>query len=116
MSPSLDPETRIVMAYARLKGMRDHVPTKSLTGTAPDALVNDFNRALDDLKSAGYDLSNFRITTNEMVELAYGSGRHAETALLQSRIDAVLIYFRITEDPDGEGPVKARIGFEAPKP
>ena len=106
-------EQLIVRAYARLKGLRDNVP--SGPPAAPRAMVDDFNRALDDLKAAGYDLSDFRITSDHM-ERWYGGDLFTTPAVLRSHIDAVLIYFRIDQDPEGEGPVKASIGFEAPEP
>jgi hypothetical protein len=114
MSTPLDQETLVVRAYARLKSLHDNVPSTA-TQTAHRQMVEDFNRALADLKSAGYDLSAFELRNNEL-ERDFSGTLTARSDVLRSRVDAALIYFRIDQDPEDEGPVRARIGFEAPKP
>jgi hypothetical protein len=83
------PQQSIAMAYARLRGLRD-----SINVSEPDALDPlraDFNGALDDLHTAGFDLSAFKLDDGESVEDHDGSMR-VPAQVLRARLDAVLVY------------------------
>ena len=70
---------------------------------------HDFNKALDDLNAAGFDLSAFKVTGNDMDD--FHGQRWVRSNVLRSRVDAVLTYFTIQT---GEAP-KPRLGFDPPK-
>ena len=105
-----DSQVSIVKAYARLRGLRINISDKEYW--APRILVDDFNRALDDLKDGGFDLSDFRIAGKdlEIPAMLGEESRTARSSVLKARIDAVLVYFDVQE-----GKTQARVGFEAPK-
>lgn len=105
-----DSQTSIVKAYARLKGLRNNIPEKE--HWAPQVLVRDFNRAIDDLNAAGFDLSDFALVGSDLeIPAMFGEeSRTARVSVLKARIDAVLVYFEVQT-----GQTSARIGFEAPK-
>jgi hypothetical protein len=107
---AIDPQASIVKAYARLKGLRANILDKEYW--APRILVDDFNRAIDDMKDASFDLSDFAIAARDLeVPAMLGeSSRTARSSVLKARIDAVLVYFEVQ---GGKTPV--RVGFEAPK-
>jgi len=103
-------QVSIVKAYARLKGLRNNISDREYW--APRILVDDFNRALDDLNAGGFDLSDFTIASNDLeIPAMLGEGsRTARSSVLKSRIDAVLVYFEVQG-----GQTPARVGFEAPR-
>jgi len=105
-----DSQVSIVKAYARLKGLRGNIPEKEYW--APRILVDDFNRALDDLNAGGFDLSDFKVAGKDLeIPAMLGPGSStARASVLKSRIDAVLVYFEVQG-----GQRQARVGFEAPK-
>jgi hypothetical protein len=70
------------MGYARLKSLHD-----DLADTEPsalDSLCAHYDRALDDLLAAGFDLSAFKLECEEQVEDREG--------WLRARLDALLDY------------------------
>jgi hypothetical protein len=82
MATMLTPQQTLAMAYARLRGLRDHLDVAE-----PDAietLCTDFNRALDDLHTAGFDLTAFRLDGEDKGEDRAG--------WLRARLDAILDY------------------------
>jgi hypothetical protein len=105
-----DSQVSIVKAYARLRGLRNNIADKEYW--APRILVDDFNRALDDLKNGGFDLADFRIAGKdfEIPAMLGEESRTARSSVLKARIDAVLVYFDVQQ-----GRTPARVGFEAPK-
>jgi hypothetical protein len=103
------PQQSLVFAYARLKGLRDNIPTDPKQPFVSDVMWQDFNKAIEDVKAAGYDLSAFAISGNDMDE-GYSGHRHLLASVLRSRVDALLVYFSI-ETGDARRP---RVGFEAP--
>jgi hypothetical protein len=70
------------MAYARLRGLRADLDERETY--APESLCADANRVLDDLHTAGFDLSAFRLDSAEPVV--------DRSAWLRSRLDAILDY------------------------
>ena len=101
------PEQAIVLAYVRLKGMRDNIDMKD-TLVPGETMWRDFNRAIADLRQAGFDLSAFEITGNDLVP-NYGVSQ-VRPDVLRSRVDALLMYFSIETGQSG----RPRIGFEPP--
>jgi hypothetical protein len=82
MATTLTPQQTLAMAYARLRGLRDHLDVAE-----PDALetlCSDFNRALDDLYTAGFDLTAFRLVDDDKGEDRAG--------WLRARLDGILDY------------------------
>jgi hypothetical protein len=83
MQTALTPQQILAMAYARLSGLRNNL------GIAEphelDQLCSAFNRALDDLHAAGFDLSAFKLDGGEepVTDLS---------GWLRARLDAVLDY------------------------
>jgi hypothetical protein len=76
------PQQSLAMAYARFTGLRDDVA--SAEPNEIELLYANFNRALDDLHSAGFDLSAFKLE---------GEGQSDDRgAWLRARLDAVLDY------------------------
>jgi hypothetical protein len=73
-----------------------------------ETLWRDLNKAIDDLAVAGFDLSAFAITADDL-EQNYGT-REVRPDVLRARVDALLIYFSIQTGETG----RPRIGFEAP--
>ncbi len=108
MSANVDQDSLLVKAYARLKALRDNLPTSDTY--APRVMLNDFNRALDDLGRAGFDASDFGVTDQDLDD-AWGVPS-IQSTVLRARLDAVLIFFRINHDT---GPTRAKIGFDAPR-
>jgi hypothetical protein len=96
----------IVKAYSRLTGLRGNIPASDYTTRD---LSDEFNQAIRELKSAGYDVMEFSITDTSLEEM-WGGGLEVRTALLKTRIDAVLTCFRIDH-----GEEKVGIGFLPPK-
>ena len=75
------------MAYARLRALRDNIdPAEPY---APESLCTNFNRALDDLHSVGFDLSAFRLDEEDRVADPKGS---LQSSVLRARLDAILGY------------------------
>lgn len=70
------------MAYARFRGLRDDLAVAE--PNAIELLCAGFNRALDDLQTAGFDLSAFKLGGEEQAE--------DRNAWLRARLDAVLDY------------------------
>jgi len=82
MNNVLTPQQSLAMAYARLKSLRE-----DLSDAEPSALETfcaQYDRALDDLLAAGFDLSAFKLEGEEQVEDREG--------WLRARLDAVLDY------------------------
>jgi hypothetical protein len=102
-------EQLVVFAYARLKGLRENINPTPQQPFVSDVLWQDFNKAIDDLKAAGYELSRFAITGSDMDE-GFGGHRHVRFDVLRSRVDALLVYFTVET---GQAP-RPRVGFEAP--
>jgi hypothetical protein len=82
MSLTLTPQQSLAMAYARLRAIRDDLEDPQ--PHALEALCVDFNRALDDLLAAGFDLSAFRLDGEEEIEDRAG--------WLRVRLDGILDY------------------------
>lgn len=101
------PEQAIVLAYARLKGMRDNIDMKNSL-VPGETMWHDFNQAIADLGRAGFDLSAFAITEDNLVP-NYGR-KQVRPDVLRSRVDALLIYFSVETGQTG----RPRIGFEPP--
>jgi hypothetical protein len=101
------PEQAIVLAYARLKGLRENI-------NMDDSLVpghtlwQDFNKAIADLGKAGFDLSDFAISNDDLVP-NYGE-MQVRPDVLRARVDALLIYFSVETGQTG----RPRVGFEPP--
>jgi hypothetical protein len=102
---AIDQRASLVKAYIRLKGLRDNIPSMEWV---PSVLADDFNQALNDLKAADHDLSDFAIKPSEVHET--WSGDAVLGSVLKARLDAVLTYFQINL-----GEEKAQVGFRAPK-
>jgi hypothetical protein len=83
MQNVLTPQQSLAMAYARLSRLRDDLGVPDL-GDLED-LSADFNRALDDLGAAGFDLAAFKLDDGEE-QVADRNG------WLRARLDAVLDY------------------------
>jgi signal transduction histidine kinase len=83
------PAQSIAMAYARLRALRDNIDTAE--PYAPESLCTNFNRALDDLQSVGFDLSAFRLDLEERVADPNGLLQFA-SSVLRTRLDAILGY------------------------
>ena len=83
MRTALTHQQSLAMAYARLSGLRHDV---GVAEPRPlEELCADFDRALDDLGNAGFDLSAFRLDGGEeQVE--------DRRSWLRARLDAVLDY------------------------
>jgi hypothetical protein len=73
-----------------------------------ESMWQDFNKAIADLAIAGFDLSVFAISGNDLVN-NYGVSQ-VRPDVLRSRVDALLIYFSIQTGDSG----RPRIGFEPP--
>jgi hypothetical protein len=71
------------MAYARLNALRENLDHAD--GSALGLLCTDFNRALDDLRAAGFDLSAFKLDDEDVVE--------DRNVALRAQLNAVLDYF-----------------------
>jgi hypothetical protein len=82
MHTALTPQQSLAMAYARLRGLRESVEVAGPHGLEP--LCAAFNRALDDLLAAGFDLSAFKLESEQQVEDRAG--------WLRSRLDSLLDY------------------------
>jgi hypothetical protein len=78
----LTPQQTLAMAYARLRGIRDDLDVEE--PDALESLCTDFNRALDDLLAAGFDLSAFRLVDEDQGEDRAG--------WLRARLDGILDY------------------------
>lgn len=70
------------MAYARLQGLRDDLGEAE--PAAIESLCADYDRALDDLQAAGFDLSAFKLDSEEQAE--------DRNIWLRARLDALLEY------------------------
>jgi len=70
------------MAYARLRGLRADLDEGDIR--ALESQCADANRVLDDLHTAGFDLSAFRLDSAEPVV--------DRGAWLRARLDAILDY------------------------
>ena len=70
------------MAYARLRALRDNIDPAE--PHAPESLCTNFNRALDDLRAAGFDLSAFKLDDD---------GVEDRNLALRAQLNAVLDYF-----------------------
>jgi hypothetical protein len=71
-------------------------------------LWTDLNKAIADLAVAGFDLSAFAITGDDLVD-NYGE-RQVRSEVLRARVDALLIYFSVETGQTG----RPRVGFEPP--
>lgn len=83
MYTALTPQQALAMAYARLSGLRNNLGVAE--PPALQQLCTDFNRALDDLRTAGFDLSAFKLDggDEQVTDLS---------GWLRARLDAVLDY------------------------
>ena len=82
MHTAYTPQQALAMAYARLSGLRDDLAVAGPDDIEP--LCAGFNRALDDLHTAGFDLSAFKLDSEEQAE--------DRNSWLRARLDAVLDY------------------------
>jgi hypothetical protein len=82
MHTALTPQQSFAMAYARLCGLRNDMGDAETH--ALEQLCTEFDRALDDLRTSGFDLSAFQLGEEAQVEVRNG-GLHA-------RLDALLHY------------------------
>jgi hypothetical protein len=71
-------------------------------------LVDEFNEALQEMKTAGYDIADFAIPENKLFK--NWGGMEIHTGYFKSRIDAAILCFRIDHSVE-----QIRIGFEAPR-
>jgi hypothetical protein len=83
------PQQSLAMAYARLRAVRDDIVTTE--AYALEGLCADFTHVLDDLQTAGFDLSAFKLDGGDRVEDRDGSMR-VPSSVLGARLDAVLVY------------------------
>ena len=65
MPSALTPQQSLAIVYARLHRLRDDLDVAEPNSLEP--LCGDLNRALDDLHTAGFDLSAFRLDGEEQV-------------------------------------------------
>ena len=81
MSTVFTPQQTLAMVYARMHALRDHLAdADSITA---EALCIDFNRALDHLQLAGFDLSACKLE---------GENVGDQVGWLRSRLDSALDY------------------------
>ena len=76
------------MAYARLHALRDSADLDS--PAALESRCADFNRALDDLYSVGFDLSAFKLDDETRTEDVHAA--ILAPSSLRARLDALLGY------------------------
>jgi hypothetical protein len=76
------PQQSLAMAYARFSGLRADIAF--VEPNALETLCTGFNRVLDDLATAGFDLSSFKLDGEEQAE--------ERSAWLRARLDAILDY------------------------
>jgi hypothetical protein len=103
---SSDIHVYIRKGYARLIGLKGNIPGDDLINLK---YAEEFNKALDQLKQAGADVDDFRITQDDWTD---NYGWMIASALLRSRVDAVLTYFKVSSEPTDLPDRK--IGFEGP--
>ena len=82
MNIVLTPQQSLAMAYTRLQGLRYDLGEAD--SVAFESLCAHYDRALDDLRAAGFDLSAFKLDDQEQVEDREG--------WLRARLDALLDY------------------------
>src|ERR1700730_1763052 len=108
-----DGPERIRKAYARLEGLKQGLkPDKS--GYIDETQGRDFNKALDHLVAAGFDVDEFRLEPGDFVKMAY-TGTQVRWDTLITRLHAVMAYFTVTMAQGAEGMSTRKIGFEGPR-
>src|SRR5437762_1654233 len=112
---SSDDAERIKKAYARLVGLKEGLkPDKS--GYVDETQGRDFNKALDHLVAAGFDVDEFRLEAADFIKMAY-TGRKVRWDTLITRLNAVMAYFtvKVNEATSADELPTRRIGFEGPR-
>ena len=87
-------------------------PDKS--GYVDETQGRDFNRAIDDLVAAGFDVNEFRLEPGDFTKMAY-SGVMVLWDTLATRLHAVMAYFTVIEARNTSDAPSRRIGFEGPR-
>jgi hypothetical protein len=82
MATAFTPQQSLAMAYARLHGLRADLADAH--PSAIESICAKYDRALDDLQAAGFDLSAFKLDSEENAE--------DRSSWLRARLDAVLDY------------------------
>lgn len=98
---------QVVRAYAKLKALEETMSK----GMVPEHQVHQYNRALDELSEAGFDVEEWRIQAHVLTAISHsGSGtRYAPESMMRPRLIAVLRYFEISTSAE-----KRDIGFRGP--
>lgn len=110
---SSDQNDRLMRAYARLRALKENLPTYRYV---EEIYVEQYHEGLHLLKESGFDVTEFSVPSVHLMHLSMGSGRQSKSQyidrpLLLSKLDAVLTYFELaTQRPP------AIIGFHAPLP
>ena len=96
----------VKQALSIITSLKQNLPTTN-PYVVEEKFAREFNLCLGDLeKASGYDLSRYKISEDEMkLEMAYNNnGRYCDRALLLTKINAILLFFRIE-------PEELKIGF-----
>jgi hypothetical protein len=110
-----DDRERIQKAYARLVGLQEGLKPSN-SGYVDETQGRDFNKALDHLVAAGFDIDEFRLEERDFKDMQY-MGTQVLWDTLITRLHAVMAYFtvKVTEAKNAEDPPTRKIGFEGPR-
>ena len=113
---SNDGGERIKKAYARLVGLKEGLKPDN-SDYVNETQGKDFNKALDHLVAAGFDVEEFRLEDADFIDMAFGGGRSVRWHTLITRLNAVMAYFtvKVNEAATADELPTRRIGFEGPR-
>ena len=87
-------QDRVVRAYARLTGLQKRIDENEAMGAVYMPFVQEFHEGLDHLRSAGFDVEEFRVKRDQLKEAGPGE-MYVPRAMILAKLDAVLTYFNI---------------------
>ena len=109
-----DIQDKVRRAWVGLQALRQNAASLGSIGMD---LINEYHKALDHLKDAGFDVEEWRITRDLVITprqtvmesnvVEYGSPCVSKN-IFMAKLDAVILYFTV----QGE---KTQIGFAGPK-